>query len=267
MLLLLAFFLPCRAASFNCNGQISSIERTICSNKDLSLLDERLASAFLIVRDKFGGTALHDQRTWLMWRDVCKSNVACLKLTYDVRIQLLTQAKYEPPPRRGLGFTDSPPVTISELDSDQTIGTVLQKCFADPACRQYSSSVVPRFSKSTLLPESAVIKQLQICADGSSDSAICWAFRATFLENELADRIRFALQGADETCELRLDRRQFTWERTIDTACEREATTDLGFSEYPRAYSYCRGNRFKSQIGVLKSIGSCQPCSRCLAAW
>ena len=267
MLLLFVFLLPCRAASFSCNGQISNIERTICSNKDLSLLDERLASAFSIVREKFGSTAMHEQRTWLMWRDLCKVDVRCLKNSYDSRIYLLNLPNYEPQARRGLGFNSPPPDTISNLSSNQTIGVVLQTCFAEPACRQYSSALIPRFSKSTLIPESGVIDQLQRCTDGPSNSAICWSFRATFLENELADLVKSALQGAEETCESRLDRKPFMWERTVDTACDREASIDPGSAEYAQALLYCRGNRIRDQIDVVKSIGSCRPCSKCLAAW
>jgi uncharacterized protein len=267
MLLLSAFVLSCRAASFNCNGQISNIESAICNNKELSLLDEQLAEAFSVLRARFGSVALHDQRRWLMSRDMCKADVKCLKHSYENRITLLAMPKYEPRPRWGTGLNALPPTTISNLDSNHTIDAVLQKCHSEPACREYASLAISRFSKSTLLPQAAVIDQLQHCQEGNSNSAICWAFRATFLENELADRIKFALRDTDQTCEMRMDRKQFLWEHRIYTECDRIPSTDLDFSQYSQVLSYCRGDKIRDRIGVLKEIGTCQPCSKCLAAW
>jgi uncharacterized protein len=172
VMLLFTFCLPCRAASFNCNGQISNIERTICSNKELSLLDEQLTEAFSLVRTRFGSIALHEQRRWLMSRDMCKVDVRCLKSSYEYRIKLLARPKYEPQPRWGTGLDNLPPATISNLNSNHNIDAVLQKCFSEPTCREYSTLLIQRFSKSTLLPAAAVVEQLQQCQDGRSESAI-----------------------------------------------------------------------------------------------
>jgi hypothetical protein len=268
LLLLFVCHLPCKAASFNCNGQISNIERAICGNKHLSLLDERLAIAFSLVRERFGGIAVNEQRRWLMERDLCKVDVSCLKREYEYRTELLNRPGYKPAPRPGTGLDQLPPPTISNLDSRHNIDAILQECFSDSACRQYLMLIVPKYSERSLMPEAAVFRQLQLCSeDPYSLSAVCWSFIATFLENEMADRIKFALQGVERICELRVDRKQFLWETAINSECDREAKVDLDTSQYGQAYSYCRGNRIRDQIAVLKSVGNCLPCSKCLAAW
>jgi uncharacterized protein len=82
------------AASFNCTKAKTWSEKTICSTKQLSNLDELLAASFskalASTRDKASLKA--EQLDWLTdERDVCH-DVACLKSAYTDRIATLNEA-------------------------------------------------------------------------------------------------------------------------------------------------------------------------------
>ena len=68
---LLLFTTPqIQAASFDCKLAKSPTEKAICNDPALSLMDEKLNTAFKTAREQWGGAAreyvLNDQRAWLL---------------------------------------------------------------------------------------------------------------------------------------------------------------------------------------------------------
>lgn len=80
------------AASFPCEKAKTAIEKKICADPELSLLDEHLGRYYSAARLTLahGGTCLAgDQRRWLRTvRDACKDS-ACLERTYLQRLAVL----------------------------------------------------------------------------------------------------------------------------------------------------------------------------------
>ena len=81
------------AASFDCKSSNTEIEKKVCSNAELSSLDETLNSHYTIA--KIVSTNFNElkesQVWWLKKRNVCQS-VECLLEEYDKRIDNLTYA-------------------------------------------------------------------------------------------------------------------------------------------------------------------------------
>jgi uncharacterized protein len=89
------------AASFDCGKATSEIEKLICSNDELSKLDESLNEAYLraLNRTDIKEQTIESQRQWLKnERNVCQ-NVGCIKSAYETRI-------------KELGFTSSYGIVI-----------------------------------------------------------------------------------------------------------------------------------------------------------
>jgi len=80
------------AASFPCDKATTPVEKMICGNADLSMLDETMGRYFAGAREELGrGQAclVTDQRSWLRGtRNACK-DAACLSRTYLQRLAVL----------------------------------------------------------------------------------------------------------------------------------------------------------------------------------
>jgi uncharacterized protein len=75
------------AASFDCAKTISFVEKTVCSDAQLSKLDDALGAAFRAASANADvGTQLtRDQRRWLGIRNACRDRT-CIKSAYEARI-------------------------------------------------------------------------------------------------------------------------------------------------------------------------------------
>lgn len=99
ILIFISFFIPafCFAASFDCGLAKSNIEKTICENKNLSLLDEQLAEKYKqakrVLDQSKHNKLLDSQRNWLSsLRNTCESNRsvdACITELYKNRLVVL----------------------------------------------------------------------------------------------------------------------------------------------------------------------------------
>ena len=80
-----------QAASFDCSKAISTVEKLICGNDELSKLDEELNAAYKYALDdeKQAGRTRQAQKKWMTARNGC-SDAACIKLAYQNRIFELT---------------------------------------------------------------------------------------------------------------------------------------------------------------------------------
>jgi uncharacterized protein len=96
LLLFLLFFMPLLAwsASFDCQKARSITEKMVCSDPELSKLDEQLAQAYRDAlqalpapRDK--EALIREQKNWVIYvHNICE-DTACLHESYQTRIKLL----------------------------------------------------------------------------------------------------------------------------------------------------------------------------------
>jgi len=75
------------AASFDCSALLTPIEQLICSNPELSSLDDALGAAYERARSAGNSAArsTKEQQQWLIARNDC-ANRECLKMLYEARI-------------------------------------------------------------------------------------------------------------------------------------------------------------------------------------
>lgn len=82
----LALPLGALAASFDCSKATTQVEKSICSNEELSRLDEALASEYRTATLAESDSRLRlDQRRWLARRNAC-GNTACIVKAYEARL-------------------------------------------------------------------------------------------------------------------------------------------------------------------------------------
>jgi uncharacterized protein len=79
-----------RAASFDCTKAASAVEKLICSDAEISKLDDDLAATYAA-----RGRPTGDQRRWLGQRNACKDR-ECIKNAYSTRLTQL-QINAKPP--------------------------------------------------------------------------------------------------------------------------------------------------------------------------
>lgn len=78
------------AASFNCDLASTTVEDIICSNTDISKLDEELSVAYknALKRDKASSRIKNEQRAWNKTRNQC-ADIECIRNEYKNRISEL----------------------------------------------------------------------------------------------------------------------------------------------------------------------------------
>ncbi len=88
-----AVAMPAAAASFDCAKARKADEKAICANRDLNDQDVRVDQMYGITRHlvPMGGrdAIMDQQRAWLKARQTCGNNRACLKRSYDQRLDEL----------------------------------------------------------------------------------------------------------------------------------------------------------------------------------
>src|SRR5215813_3385692 len=84
---LLAFHTGAEAASFDCGKAFTLMGKAICSNGELSGLDDTLASLYrqALSKPRAADRLNTSQRAWMQRRDACQ-NERCLKAAYTKRI-------------------------------------------------------------------------------------------------------------------------------------------------------------------------------------
>lgn len=109
------------AASFNCDKASTFVEEAICSDLELSSLDDQLGTVYrgALQRDLINESMIkQEQKDWLKARNAC-SNVRCLKGEYQQRIARLSQKK---------ASSNVKPLLVLERDENTVIpkGTTLK---------------------------------------------------------------------------------------------------------------------------------------------
>lgn len=80
-LILICFSLQA-SPSFDCSKATTAVEKTICSNAQLSSLDRELS----VLYKEFGSEQRDAQRAWIKQRNLCQADTACLVSSYRDRI-------------------------------------------------------------------------------------------------------------------------------------------------------------------------------------
>jgi uncharacterized protein YecT (DUF1311 family) len=80
------------ATSFDCRRPTTQVEQSVCSNAELSRLDDDLAWLYAHIAPAAKATNTLAQRQWLRERDLCKDE-ACLQAAYIGRISSLLMSK------------------------------------------------------------------------------------------------------------------------------------------------------------------------------
>lgn len=107
------------SASFDCARAQNKVEHLICSNADLSRVDEELAAHYKAALQDTARTEVvrQTQKQWLKQRNDCV-NADCVRLAYVHRISALRMLKTSnafqirpaPAPRITFGLKDAPPI-------------------------------------------------------------------------------------------------------------------------------------------------------------
>ena len=92
--LLIASPLVGHSASFDCSKAKGYVERVVCSDPELSELDDALAAAFDWAKaDALDASEVtREQRAWLVQRNAC-SEPSCIKTAYETRLEHLGQSR------------------------------------------------------------------------------------------------------------------------------------------------------------------------------
>src|SRR5512139_946550 len=91
--LIAIFLIPSviNATSFDCGKATSEVEKIICSNDELSKLDESLNKAYsqALQRTDIKKRTIERQRQWLKnFRNVCR-DAECITIAYEIRLNEL----------------------------------------------------------------------------------------------------------------------------------------------------------------------------------
>lgn len=83
------------SASFDCGKASSLVERLVCSDRDLSILDQTLGELFNSEKEKYPNV-IAGQKNWLSeQRNLCKTS-ECLRKVYSDRIEYLKTIEHCP---------------------------------------------------------------------------------------------------------------------------------------------------------------------------
>ncbi|MBA3023559.1 MAG: hypothetical protein FP821_06625 [Sideroxydans sp.] len=95
-ILLISYSAAAPAASFRCHGDITKVEKLICSNIYASLLDDKLFEIYSakLEEERFQDEPKdkqirREQKKWLDKRNLCR-DIDCIKNEYEIRIDQLT---------------------------------------------------------------------------------------------------------------------------------------------------------------------------------
>jgi ankyrin repeat protein/uncharacterized protein len=154
------------AASFDCRKAESEAEKMICSDDELSRLDESLHKAYLeaLKRADIKTQMIKSQRQWLKnERDACQ-NAECIKNAYETRIKELGLSSYGivtlRPPIRSASSSKTPP-KVSKSPAIE----LLHKAVQTKTDQQYESTL-KRLAKTETEP--SVNEQLMRTAENGS---------------------------------------------------------------------------------------------------
>lgn len=153
---------PAQAASFDCAKASTKIEKLICTDAALSLLDEELAGAYkaALQDEKQADSIRQAQKQWMKERNTC-DDAYCVKRTYAARLEGLSN-NGESTGRE----TVAPSTTSAQVKADQTAirkpPFTLIKGKGIPVCEAYL--------KRLNVSEFGICEKLPTCGRPENDS-------------------------------------------------------------------------------------------------
>jgi uncharacterized protein len=166
------------AASFSCANASTLVEQAICSDRNLSVLDEDLAQAYrrVLLNSSDAGTVKADQQSWLTnVRNKC-SNVQCLRTAYSDRLAALEVTHT----KRTAATESVRPASMERSESSSTV----------PQRGSRPGNSAPSFSRENLKTDAGRAAYDE-CMKGNSGSAAMERCGWSASQND-----RWALQAA-----------------------------------------------------------------------
>lgn len=185
-LVLCLYFLTSIAASFDCSKASNLVETAICSNSELSSLDDSMASLYKqALQQSSSATQLKDrQRAWLKQRNTCKT-AECLKEAYRVRLaELKSPATSTPARSSGL------PVRVGECVTTQIVDKSTRFDGATPG--EAGGEVYVSFT----IKVGLYISEIPHLAPNANPDA----YMARTQDFALGDKVRLCLVSLPEDC-------------------------------------------------------------------
>ncbi|SEB96415.1 lysozyme inhibitor LprI family protein [Bradyrhizobium erythrophlei] len=96
------------AAGFKCTGALQKDEKVVCSDEDLSRLDDQLNSVYqeaLTANFETADKVRSDQRAFLVSRRACAINAGCMRSLYSARIDELSRPQIFEPEKKAQDST------------------------------------------------------------------------------------------------------------------------------------------------------------------
>ena len=105
------------SASFDCSKASSPLEKAICSNPNLSALDDQMAQAYKDARAKSSNQdqLKSDQIAWIKGARQCASDLACIEKSYKERLAALGAATSVAPSNASIGGSDNSTAAMNRL--------------------------------------------------------------------------------------------------------------------------------------------------------
>lgn len=121
------------AAGFDCKKASSTVEKVICSDSELSTMDDEVNQAYkrALATAPDAGSVKTEQKAWLASRNRCHDS-ACIKLAYILRLTSLGAASVPTASGNSTGtYRLSDPARPAELHVQQTAGKIHFKLHAE----------------------------------------------------------------------------------------------------------------------------------------
>ena len=182
---LLLFTTPqIQAASFDCKLAKSPTEKAICNDPALSLMDEKLNTAFKTAREQWGGAAreyvLNDQRAWLLdvnseYQGQTNKSVAMkqLKERYRKRNRHLSSPAY---PLTGVYNKTNGDKLVVFLDTSERLGVVALK---------NDMNIVRSSGKTTVEVPIGSVQLNLVLSEGAKNALDLCSLRLSFSANKV----------------------------------------------------------------------------------
>jgi uncharacterized protein len=215
------------AASFDCGKATSRVERLICADRELSELDDVLATAYKaqLAESPAPEDLRREQRHWLKKRDVCPDS-DCVRRTYQRR-----------------------------LDDLAALASIPAAILTD--------EVFVELRRGTTLPPGVLHEALQDCERTMFSMGICASRDLIRAELNLRKVQETKLISLPASCRNRLTQQQGRWERVRVKDCEQQADREgAGGQVWGLSVNACLIRETQARTSQLELITKCSDIPR-----
>jgi uncharacterized protein len=223
------------AASFDCEKSNNQVEKLICTDDELSKLDEQMAGFYetALLDKNWAGTVRQTQKQWLTERNSC-SDAACVKNAYVSRMRNIfpdNKARAVLPPRK--------------YQARKLEASIPDDVLAELSHRS-------NFNKDELR------ELLKDCSNSQLAMNMC-AFRSFVAADLIMSQVLTQkMKVLPLDCNSVLQSNQTKWAESRDQQCNKEADEEAGGgSMRPMLISDCMAQATEMRIERIKSMKSC----------